>query len=75
MSAVMMCDSCGEMFSVNQPGWREFSEQWNGKDNRELYNNAYNHGMMTRHVGPCCNLTGQTVKPRLAIETTKDLNA
>ena len=64
MSAVFMCDSCGELFSVNQTGWREFTETGHGKG----FNNAYNHGARTRHVGPCCNLSdGNIVKPRLAI--------
>lgn len=69
MSAVMMCDNCGNLFSVNQKGWRAFTEQWDGRGDREVYNNSHNHGAMTRHIGPCCNLTGENeVKPRLAIE-------
>jgi hypothetical protein len=71
MSAVMMCDSCGNLFSVNQKGWRAFTEQWNGREDREVYNNDHNHGAMTRHIGPCCNLTGSEVKPRLALPPTE----
>jgi len=75
MSAVFMCDNCGNLFSVNQRGWRAFTEQWNGKsEDRDLYNNAHNHGAVTRHIGPCCNLTGSTVTPRIAIEPAKEDN-
>jgi hypothetical protein len=28
---------------------------------------------MTRHIGPCCNLTGDTVTPRIALPPTKDI--
>lgn len=69
MSAVMMCDSCGEMFSVNQAGWRSFEEKWNGDPSTHaIYNNTHNHGMITRHVGPCCAMSNQTIRPRLAID-------
>lgn len=73
MSAVMMCDNCGEMFSVNATGWRSFIEQWDGSEStRQVYNNEHNHGAINRHIGPCCALVTGTPKPRLAIETAKD---
>lgn len=73
MSAVLMCDNCGTMFSVNQKGWRAFTEQWDGRGDREIYNNSHNHGAMTRHIGPCCNLSDSNeVKPRLSITDGKN---
>ncbi len=73
MSQVYMCDSCGEMFSANSEGWRQFEEKWNGdKATYYIYNNAFNHGMIVRHVGPCCAFSGMTPKPRMAIEATKE---
>lgn len=68
MSQVFMCDSCGELFSANAKGWREFKEEWDGSaKSREVFHNPHNHGAMLRHVGPCCAFTGETVKPRLAL--------
>jgi hypothetical protein len=73
MSAVFMCDSCGELFSANEVGWRQFQEEWDGNPvTRKEYNNAYNHGKLVRHVGPCCALKGNTPKPRLAIGGSED---
>lgn len=67
MSDVKMCDNCGELFSVNQENWRQSSEQWNGDDeSKRVFNNAHNHGMVTRHVGPCCAGSGGAVTPRVA---------
>lgn len=72
MSAVMMCDNCGELFSANSPGWRSFEEKWNGDPaTRDVFNNSHNHGMIMRHMGPCCVLKDTGVKPRLAIEKGK----
>jgi hypothetical protein len=72
MSAVFMCDSCGELFSANAEGWREFTEAWDGnRSTASQFNNPNNHGAMTRHIGPCCNLKSAGPKPRLAI-TPKD---
>ena len=72
MSAVFMCDSCGELFSANERGWRQFTETHNGDPGtRDVYNNPHNHGAMTKHVGPCCNLTDGQIKPRLALSPTK----
>lgn len=60
MSAIYMCDNCGNVFSVNEQGWREFTEQTNES------NNSYNHGARTRHIGPYCNLgQGGVVRPRV----------
>jgi hypothetical protein len=71
----MMCDSCGEMFSVNAAGWRSFKEDWDGDPStRGIFNNSHNHGAIIRHVGPCCALIDQGIKPRLAI-TKGDDNA
>lgn len=67
MSQVFMCDNCGEMFSVNQSGWRQFTEHGDGPE----YNNAWNHGALTRHIGPCCNLTAMQPKPRIALMPTQ----
>lgn len=73
MSAVLMCDNCGEMFSVNQNGWKEFKEEWNhDRETFHIFNNSHNHGAITRHIGPCCSLVGGTPKPRIAIENKKD---
>lgn len=69
MSDVKMCDNCGDLFSVNEKGWRGFTETWNGDpDTRDQFNNPHNHNAMTRHMGPCCNLTGGgVVRPRVAM--------
>lgn len=72
MSAIFMCDNCGEIFSVNQSGWKAFTETWDGDPStRDVFNNAHNHQAMTRHIGPCCALVSQAVKPRIAIEGGK----
>lgn len=65
MSAVFMCDSCGNVFSANELGWKEFTEKGTGP----VYNNPNNHGAVTRHLGPCCNPMsgGAALKPRIAI--------
>jgi len=61
------------MFSVNQPGWRSFTEEWNGDPSTHtVYNNAYNHNAITRHVGPCCAMANNTIRPRLAIPKGSD---
>lgn len=69
MSQVYMCDSCGQIFSVNQRGWRQFTEH-GGQG--ETFNNAHNHGAQTRHIGPCCNFQDSGVVPRVALPPTKD---
>lgn len=67
MSAVLMCDNCGELFSVNQRGWSAMTITTS--DPRD--NNAHNHGAQTRHLGPCCNRSvGEPVRPRLSITGT-----
>jgi hypothetical protein len=66
MSAVYMCDNCGELFSVNARGWRQFTENGDSPE----FHNVYNHGAMTKHIGPCCNQTVTVHKPRLAIDAT-----
>lgn len=71
MSQVFMCDSCGNLFSVNQRGWKEFTERGDGAE----YNNAWNHGAMTRHIGPCCGFQGQTVTPRIALPPSDEKEA
>jgi hypothetical protein len=49
MSAVLMCDSCGNIFSVNQQGWKEFTETIGSAES-----NAYNVGKRQNHVCPDC---------------------
>jgi hypothetical protein len=60
MSAVFMCDNCGELFSVNTKGWRQFSERIPASES-----NDYNQGVKLRHMGPCCALGDSVVKPNL----------
>lgn len=64
MSAIYMCDSCGDIFSVNEANWTQYTRE-------SRRNNAYNHGAETLHMGPCCNRAdGEVVKPRVrAIES------
>lgn len=67
MSQIYMCDNCGDIFSVNQKGWRQFTESGDTAE----YHNVFNHGAMTKHIGPCCNSrTVQTPTPRVAIAAT-----
>jgi len=69
MSALFMCDNCGEVFSVNQGNFRTFTEDWDGNPaTKDAFHNAYNHGAKSRHIGPCCNGSDATfLKPRLAL--------
>jgi hypothetical protein len=60
MSAVFMCDNCGELFSVNTKGWRQSSERIPASES-----NDYNQGVKLRHMGPCCALGDSVVKPNL----------
>lgn len=70
-----MCDNCGEIFSANATGWRAFNEEWDGRrETQSKFNNSHNHGMMQRHIGPCCNLSDNTPRPRLALPKS-DSNA
>lgn len=71
MSTVYMCDNCGALFSVNQPGWTEVvlkGSDWQDK----TFNNAHNHGAQTRHMGPCCSVRTNTPTPRLSIDATPE---
>lgn len=70
MSEVRMCDNCGNVFSVNETGWREYTETQNAGDSRNsAFNNSHNHGAVTRHIGPCCNGNGvAVVRPRIAMQ-------
>lgn len=62
MSAVLMCDNCGELFSVNAKGWSAVTVT------KSVFN-EHNHGAETRHMGPCCAIQeGGPIKPRLALE-------
>ena len=68
MSDIKMCDNCGDIFSVNDLGWRASNEQWNGDpQTHALFNNVHNHGAITRHMGPCCSGATGTVRPRVTL--------
>ena len=61
MSAVLMCDNCGALFSVNARGWTEYTVKTN------VYNTV-NHGAITKHMGPECQpLDGKTPTPRVEV--------
>lgn len=71
MSDVKMCDNCGNVFSVNEPGWEEFTRTQSRSDgnNNSVYNNSNNHGAITQHIGPCCKLgQGNVMRPRIAMQ-------
>lgn len=67
MSTVLMCDNCGDLFSVNEKGWRQFTESGDTPE----YHNVFNHGAMTKHIGPCCNKAVQTPRPRAILAATQ----
>lgn len=55
MSAVLMCDVDGTLFSVNEVGWRSMTEQWNNDPSTKMmFNNEWNHAAVTRHICPAC---------------------
>lgn len=59
MSHIRMCDNCGNIFSVNEQGWTEYTRQ-------SRTSNSYNHGAETLHMGPCCAVVDSTkVKPHI----------
>jgi hypothetical protein len=60
MSAVLMCDSCGNIFSVNQKGWKEYTETISS-----LESNPYNVGKRQQHVGPCCAFQTSSTFPKI----------
>lgn len=60
MSAVLMCDNCGNIFSVNQEGWSEFTETISARES-----NPFNQGKRQRHIGPCCRITSTEVTPTI----------
>lgn len=68
MSSILMCDNCGNIFSVNDRGWRQFTESGDGPE----YHNAHNHGAMTKHIGPCCNKAVGTPRPKMIAATVED---
>lgn len=70
MSAVLMCDSCGNLFSVNQTGWKEYTETIGSAES-----NPYNVGKRQQHMGPCCVPQGGNVVPRVPVEDRKPLTA
>lgn len=56
-----MCDNCGTLFSVNARGWTEYTVKSN-------VNNSFNHGAVTKHMGPECQpLDGKVPTPRLEL--------
>lgn len=63
MSEIRMCDSCGNVFSVNEAGWEEYTRKGTGKE----FHNPHNHGAQTMHMGPCCrpDTNGGQVRPRI----------
>jgi hypothetical protein len=68
MSAVLMCDSCGTIFSVNQEGWKEFTENISSSES-----NAYNVGKRQQHIGPCCVISNKAQFPTIAKQDAKPL--
>lgn len=66
MSAVLMCDSCGNIFSVNQEGWKEFTETISSRES-----NPYNVGKRQQHVGPCCAFTPSNTFPKVRTPEAK----
>lgn len=60
MSAVLMCDSCGNLFSVNETGWKEYTETISS-----IESNPYNVGKRQQHMGPCCSFQGGTTRPQI----------
>lgn len=72
MSDVKMCDNCGNLFSVNEPGWRQFTEQYNGDSGTYgTYNNVHNHGAITKHIGSCCRPVDERIRPQIRPAITK----
>ncbi len=66
MSAVFMCDNCGNLFSVNEDNWTEYTK-------KTSVHNTYNHGAQTMHMGPCCNgNSGTVVRPRVMLTELED---
>lgn len=63
MSAILMCDGCTEIFSVNEKGWKEFQESIS-----VVENNPYNHGKRTMHMCANCAPNGgpQPARPRIS---------
>lgn len=64
MSAVRMCDSCGNLFSVNEKNWKTFQERIPQEEG-----NAHNQGFREVDMGPCCMPTVGTVMPVLRPRT------
>lgn len=72
-----MCDNaeCAQLFSVNERGWKEFTERIDAKDG-----NTFNHGMRIMHMCPDCAPQGSPanrLRPRVAmreLESPKDGN-
>jgi len=72
MSDVKMCDQCGNLFSVNEHGWEQYTRQKDGGNpntNHGLgypnmaeprpgvsYSNPVNHGAATFHTCATCKL-------------------
>lgn len=66
MSAVLMCDSCGSIFSVNQSGWKEFTETISSAES-----NPYNVGKRQQHMGPCCAMSPVVTFPKVRVEDAR----
>ena len=49
MSNVLMCDSCNELFSVNEVGWKQFEESITLAES-----NPFNHGKRIMHMCMKC---------------------
>lgn len=70
MSTVYMCDNCGNLFSVNAPGWEQYTKHISRGDTtprsgygypnmaeasqKISYDNAFNHGAATFHTCRTC---------------------
>lgn len=65
MSQILMCDHCGEVFSVNEDGWTEYTQ----KIARPSVN-GNTHKVM--HICPKHQQVNETIKPRLALEASTD---
>lgn len=65
MSAVRMCDKCGDIFSENTDGWSTFQGARVIRDEKTGQTRS-----VTEAMDVCSECTGQVVKPkeRLALE-------
>lgn len=65
MSDIKMCDNCGNIFSVNTPGWDSLTR--NHTKMVPGSSHPVTVGQQTFHTCPECTIAPTTVRPRLAI--------